>query len=71
MWSIALVKESLPALRVYHTPDRQTYLGTIAGRMLPYARVTLWREDRTPVATYEYSWKQIVSALNTEKPLIA
>ena len=35
---------------------RQTgkpYLGPISGRMLPYARVTLWKEDRTPVATYD------------------
>lgn len=71
MWTIERVKNELPEVQVYNLADRTTYTGTIAGRQAAFPSVTLWTEERTPLATYEDAWSTIVGALNTGMPLIA
>jgi hypothetical protein len=61
MWTIDMVKDSLPPVRI--RIGTQHYTGTIAGRCLPFA--TVYVEE----IGYPFSWHAITRALNTDTPL--
>ena len=56
MWTIDMVKDVLPPIRI--RIGTQEYTGTIAGRALPYATVYVGETG------YPFSWHTITRALN-------
>jgi hypothetical protein len=56
MWTIDMVKDVLPPVRI--RIGTQHYTGTIAGRALPYAMVYVGETG------YPFSWHTITRALN-------
>ncbi len=71
-WTIEKVKEELPKVKVKIGGERLD--GEVNGRLLPFAKVSVWfPPDKVRKGFYvdwEFSWQAIVNSLNSGEPLL-
>jgi hypothetical protein len=67
VWTVEMVKEELPDVKVKHPFSNTIVTGAVRGRKNQFA--TVYYGDGAQACSNEYAWETIVHALNNDTPL--